>query len=75
MNKKVLTVCAALLLSSSSFVFASDYVATSFSAKWQTTLTDFNKDGIRWTMDGDKKVGMTLTKDIEFDDERNFLRI
>ena len=75
MNKKVLTVCAALLLSSSSFVFASDYVATSFSAKWQTTLTDFNKDGIRWTMDGDKKVGMTLTKDIEFDDERNFLLI
>ena len=75
MNKKVLTVCAALLLSSSSFVFASDYVATSFSANWQTTLEKFDKQGIDWVISDGNRVGMTLQEDIDFKDERNFLLI
>ena len=75
MNKKVLTVCAALLLSSSSFVFASDYVATSFSANWQTTLEKFDKQGIDWVISDGNRVGMTLQEDIDFSDERNFLLI
>ena len=76
MNKKVLTVCAALLLSSS-FAFASDYTlvtGTPLSDK-QQALSTFSDDNIQWVTQGEERVGMNLTGDVTFDDQTKFLVI
>ncbi|WP_251967350.1 DUF6383 domain-containing protein [Parabacteroides sp. AD58] len=75
MNKKVLTLCAAMLLSGSSLVYAGDYVNNGISGtNWQTELNAF--------MGGDKPVTlsadglkMTVNDEVTFSDQRNFLLI
>ena len=73
MNKKVLTVCAALLLSSSSFVFASDYV-NKWTWSWQTELADFVKGDKPVTLSEDG-LTMTVNGDVKYGDQKNFLLI
>ena len=79
MNKKVLTVCAALLLSGSSFV--SVYADTNFkssnelSSKWQVELADFQKGKPVKITGSEGARTMTLTGDVSFTEGRNYLLI
>ena len=75
MNKKVLTLCAAMLLSGSSLVsvYASDFATspTSLSGKWQKEVTVLQgRSGISLS-----EGKLTLTENAGFEDQRNFLLI
>ena len=75
MNKKVLTLCAAMLLGGSSLIPL--YADNSFeptneqSSKWlKKTDAIKGKDGVKLT-----ESSLTLTKNVGFDEQRNFLLI
>ena len=72
MNKKVLTLCAAMLLSGSSLVYASDYV-NKWTWDWQTELSEFTT-GKPVTLSEDG-LTMTVNGDVVYLDQRNFLLI
>ena len=72
MNKKVLTLCTAMLLSGSSLVYASDYV-NKWTWDWQTELSEFTS-GKPVTLSEDG-LTMTVNGDVEYSDQRNFLLI
>ncbi len=71
MNKKVLTVCAALLLSGSSFV------TINAQAGYVHQLGSWaNKEGVSWTVvNGTDTTAMDLTADVEMTDQKNLLLI
>ena len=71
MNKKVLTVCAALLLSGSSFV------TINAQAGYVHQLGSWaNKEGVSWTVvNGTDTTAMNLTADVEMTDQKNLLLI
>ena len=72
MNKKVLTLCTAMLLSGSSLVYASDYV-NKWTWDWQTELSEFTTGkSVTLSEDG---LTMTVNGDVEYSDQRNFLLI
>ena len=75
MNKKVLTLCAAMLLSGSSLVsvYASDFATTanSLSGKWQKEVSVLQgRSGISLS-----EGKLTLTENAGFEDQKNFLLI
>ena len=73
MNKKVLTLCAAMLLSGSSLVYAGDYTNNGISGtNWQVELKQFTDKPVKMSGDG---LTMTVLDDVTYDDQRKFLLI